>query len=419
MNFDIYADTIASGLPDIDLEIDIIQKVLPNYANTHSEYTKRSKHMQSLIDESRNTILKYCNTDEKQSSIIFHGYNTTSCIFKIYNLLNIHPKHDAILISNLEHHSNDLIWRKNKHLFRIDEIILYTTTILEHWINEIIIPSLKTNNIKRLIISLTAANNITGVITDLKTTYQLIKTLCTKHNIETIIIWDCACLAPYYQPNMEFADIIVFSGHKFTPQTPAVIILKNTIPISQTPTIPGGGTVKWVSESLTIYKPSTTEREEAGTLPIIEIIRLGMYIQRNYPTQKSWEHIDKVFTTLQSNKNITILDSITKPYTIGDFKSQKRLPIISFTIKNKHHHTITQTLSDTYGIHSRSGCMCNGVYGYRILTNILGQEYMDKQKHLYLLHNNELDKPGFTRISGFKPTESQYITESIINIAST
>jgi selenocysteine lyase/cysteine desulfurase len=373
--------------------------------------------MQTLIDESRNTILTYCNTDEKQSSIIFHSYNTTSCISKIYNLLNINPKHDAILISNLEHHSNDLIWRKNKHLFRIDEIILYTPTILEHWINEIIIPTLHTNNIKRIIISLTAANNITGVITDMKTTYQLIKTSCSKQNIESIIIWDCACLAPYYPPNMDIADIIIFSGHKFTPQTPGVIIIKNTIPISQTPTIPGGGTVKWVTESHTVYKQSTTDREEAGTLPIIEIIRLGMYIQK-HQTKKDWSHFDTVFTTLQLHKNITMIDSITKPYTQGDFKSQKRLPIISFIIKNKHHHNITQTLSDSYGIQSRSGCMCNGVYGYRILTNILGQEYMDKQKHIYFQSNNEIDKPGFARISGFTPTQSQYITESIINIAS-
>jgi selenocysteine lyase/cysteine desulfurase len=416
----IYADTIASGLPDIDLELELINTVLPNYANTHSEFTKRSKHMQTLINESRSTILQYCNTDEKESSIIFHGSNTTSCISKLQSLLNIHHKTDSILISNLEHHSNDLIWRKNKHLFRIDEIILYTNTILTHWLKEIILPNLQTRQIKRLIVSLTAANNITGIITDMQTIYQTIKTECKNYNIESIIIWDCACLAPYQPPNMAFADIVVFSGHKFTPQTPSVIILKNNINILQTPTMPGGGTVKWVTEHFVLYKQSVTDREEAGTLPIIEIIRLGKFIQKQKPSElKDWSHFDTTLTNLQTNQNITIIDSTTKPYSFGDFKAHKRIPLISFIIKNKHHHEISQILSDSYGIQTRSGCMCNGVYGYRLLANIIGQEYMEKQKHLYFQSNDELDKPGFIRISGFKNTDSQYITKSILNLAST
>lgn len=88
---------------------------------------------------------------------------------------------------------------------------------------------------------------------------------------------------------MEFKDYtkdaIYFSGHKFLggPGTPGILCLKNSImdkySIGTYPSIPGGGTVVFVTKVGHKYLDNYAEREEGGTPNIIQNIKLSMAFQ--------------------------------------------------------------------------------------------------------------------------------------------
>ena len=77
-----------------------------------------------------------------------------------------------------------------------------------------------------------------------------------------------------------YKDAIVFSGHKFLggPGCPGVLVVKKDIllPTTLAPTIPGGGTVFYVTDNHHRYLSNREEREEAGTPNIVGDIRLGL-----------------------------------------------------------------------------------------------------------------------------------------------
>ena len=70
-----------------------------------------------------------------------------------------------------------------------------------------------------------------------------------------------------------YKDAIMFSGHKFIggPSAPGLLAVKKTLlqPISMAPTIPGGGTVFYVTSDHHRYLSNREEREEAGTPNIL------------------------------------------------------------------------------------------------------------------------------------------------------
>ncbi len=76
-------------------------------------------------------------------------------------------------------------------------------------------------------------------------------------------------------------DAVFISPHKFIggPGTPGVLAVKRRLLTNRVPTVPGGGTVSYVSESDHSYISDPTHREEGGTPAIIESIRAGLVFQ--------------------------------------------------------------------------------------------------------------------------------------------
>jgi selenocysteine lyase/cysteine desulfurase len=60
------------------------------------------------------------------------------------------------------------------------------------------------------------------------------------------------------------------------PNTPGVLVAKKALFTNSTPTVPGGGTVFYVTENDHRYLSNRIEREEGGTPDIVGSIRTGM-----------------------------------------------------------------------------------------------------------------------------------------------
>lgn len=111
----------------------------------------------------------------------------------------------------------------------------------------------------KIICSFSAGSNVTGIKTDVSQVVEIVK----KYN--SLLFLDYAGVGPYVKIDMSQAiDAIYLSPHKFLggPGTCGIAIFKNSIyPNHLNPTHGGGGTVDFVSEKITVYTKSISDRE--------------------------------------------------------------------------------------------------------------------------------------------------------------
>ena len=130
--------------------------------------------------------------------------------------------------------------------------------------------------------SFSAASNVTGVVSNNRAVSIML------HRHGALAFWDFAAAAPYVSIEMNpvgegadplaAKDAVFISPHKFVggPGTPGVLVVKRALVTNRVPTIPGGGTVSYVSADGHSYVTDPTIREEGGTPAIIESIRAGL-----------------------------------------------------------------------------------------------------------------------------------------------
>jgi selenocysteine lyase/cysteine desulfurase len=133
---------------------------------------------------------------------------------------------------------------------------------------------------------------VTGIVTD---THQISDLL---HQHGALAFWDYATAAPHGSVRMydgcdehtlSYKDAVFISPHKFLggPGTPGVLVVRRELLRNRVPSVPGGGTVDYVSTTGQHYIGDAAHREEGGTPTIVESIRAGLVfdLQRAVGTQ--------------------------------------------------------------------------------------------------------------------------------------
>ena len=264
--------------------------------------------------------------------------------------------------------------------------------------------------------SFSAASNVTGIVSD---TWGISKLL---HQNGALAFWDFAAAAPYVKIEMNptdggdplaAKDAVFISPHKFIggPGTPGVLVVKRKLLTNRVPSVPGGGTVSYVSPVGHDYLLDPAHREEGGTPAIIEAIRAGLVLglkrsvgEENIE-QKEKSFVDRAIARWSAHPYIKIL---------GNLEAQ-RLSIVSFVIKRGdkylHHNFVVALLNDLFGIQARGGCSCAGPYGHRLLG-------IDRDHSLRfqeaITHGSEGIKPGWVRVN-FNYFISERIFEFILD----
>jgi selenocysteine lyase/cysteine desulfurase len=140
--------------------------------------------------------------------------------------------------------------------------------------------------VPRKIGTFSAASNVTGTIEDVTGVTRVLK----EHG--ALSFWDYAGGGPYLDINMNpvlegipsellTKDAVFLSPHKFPggPGTPGVLVVKKSLLTNDIPSVPGGGTVFFVSPTHQRYLANVEEREEGGTQNILGMIRCGLVFQ--------------------------------------------------------------------------------------------------------------------------------------------
>ena len=394
----IYADYVASGRALDQVEDFIRQKVLPYYANSHTEASYCGSFMTDLREASRREVARLTGAGQG-TSVVFTGSGSTSAINRLVSLLGLsgiidRGKRAVVLVGPYEHHSNLLPWRESGA-----EVIEIREGVHGGPCKEHLIQALKDASSAEIIVgAFSAASNVTGFMTDVSVVTRILKTF------RAIAVWDYGCGAPYMSMSMrsdcnDSKDAIVFSPHKFLggPGASGVMVVRDTVVRSLTPSLPGGGTVQFVSPWGQTYSDTIQRREESGTPNILGDIRVALAMLIKEALGQDWlerrnQHLfERASSIWERNPRLEFM---------GENQSPK-LPIFSFRVRDGnggyiHHQFFTRLLSDVAGVQARGGCACAGAYAHRLLGINQEQSAIIEQS---IKHGNELEKPGWVRLN--------------------
>jgi len=383
INFDNAASTPA--LRDV---LDTIDEFMLWYSSVHRGTGFKSKVATQAYDDAHRIVAEFVGANLRDHTVIF-GKNTTEAINKLSYRLSL-TKDDVVLVSLLEHHSNDLPWRAHAHvehitadpLGRLDEADL--DRLLAQYKGRV------------KLVAITGASNVTGHLPNIHGIAE------KAHAAGAQILVDCAQLAAHRRVAMgalddpAHLDYVAISAHKmYAPFGTGALIGRRDAFERGEPEYSGGGTIEIVTiDSVEWAEPP--DRDEAGSPNVVGAVALAAAIKALNKIGMDVIAEHEAELTAYTLDTLSTIDSLhiygdTDPKTAAN-----RLGVIPFNINGLSHFLVASILGAEWGIGVRNGCFCAHPY----LLHLLGLSSDEaKRVHTDILANNRSDMPGLTRIS--------------------
>jgi len=363
----IYLDTTASSLM-MGAANRASNAFLNHYSNTHSLLHFSARISTKTYSWIHDRILEFVNASSEEYTCFFMGSGVTSGMNRMAKTLNrLRPDRDMVLISIMEHHSNDLPHRK--HGGKVIHIPVETKESKMGGINlNALEEYLKQFQDRINYISITGLSNVTGIINPIN---QIAK---IAHKYGVYIIVDAAQMAAHVPIQMSGfddkdleIDVLLFSGHKtYAPGSPGVVIARKSFMEAVEPEDVGGGMVDKVFPDNYFVSKKFPEREEAGTPNILGAITLGSAIHV----------LDSIGMKLILEEDLKLIQytmnemsKLSDVYIYGDTNVEicPRAGTISFNILEMDHGLVAAILNDYFNIAVRNECFCAHPYVEKML----------------------------------------------------
>ena len=188
-----YADWTASGRALGFVEDAIRDRVLPWYANTHTESSGTGRHTTGPREQARRTIHQAVGGTD-QDLVVFCGSGATAAVAKLVGLLELGAgrpgpagARPVVFLGPFEHHSNLLPWRESPaEVVAVGEDASGQVDLVE------LEAQLARHAGRPLLIgAFSAASNVTGILTDADRLAALL------HRHGALSVWDYSAAAPY------------------------------------------------------------------------------------------------------------------------------------------------------------------------------------------------------------------------------
>jgi selenocysteine lyase/cysteine desulfurase len=366
-----------------------VNQFLAYYSSVHRGTGFKSQLSTHVYEQARQITLSFLGAQPSEHTCIFVK-NTTEAINKLARRFPFNPERDIVLISGMEHHSNDLPWRATTKT-------IHVALTPEGELDENDFDAKLARYGSRLaLVAITGASNVTGYINPIHRLAE--KT----HAVGAQIAVDCAQLAPHRKIDMRnlddpgHLDFVTISAHKlYAPFGGGALVGRRDVFEQGDPDAVGGGTVEIVTLDDVVWA-GTPDRDEAGSPNTVGAVALAAAICQleSVGMQAVADH-EASLTSYALQK----LSAIPGVHIFGDSRPEwanKRLGVIPLLLEGISHFKVSAILGHEFGIGVRSGCFCAHPYILHLLHLTPQESGTVRQR---MLAGDRSDMPGMIRAS--------------------
>jgi len=340
----IYVDNAASTQKPRQVIDTISQLYLHDYANVHRGVHQLSQRTTKSYEQARETVQKFIHAQSSREIVFVRG--ATEAINLVANSFlepRLNPG-DAILISEMEHHSNLIPWQllANRRGAQLKILPMTTSGELDlTQLSQLLTPQVK-------LLAVTQMSNSLGTINAVETI------ISAAHAQGVPVLIDGAQSITHLPVDVQKldCDFFVFSGHKiYGPSGIGALYAKAAILTEMPPWQGGGDMILNVSFEKTEFN-EIPYRFEAGTPNIAGAI--GLAAALDYVTQLGIPEIAAYERELLdlATEQFTAIEGLQVIGTAANKGS-----ILSFTLNGIHPHDVG-TIMDMEGVAVRTGHHC-------------------------------------------------------------
>jgi cysteine desulfurase / selenocysteine lyase len=341
----IYFDTAATAQKP-QVVIDALCDFYSNhYGTVNRGIYKLAREATELYQEARRKIQRFIHARHAEEILFTRGTTASlNLLARSYGAAFLRPG-DAIIISEIEHHSNIVPWQmiceELGSVLRIVPVNDAGELIFEEYLDQL------DNKVK--LVSISHLSNVLGTLHPIK------EIIAEAHKVGAHVCIDGAQAIAHLPVDVEALDVdfYAFSGHKLYGPTGVGVLYGKRELLEKMPPIEGGGDmIHHVSLRESSYS-RLPAKFEAGTPMIAEVIALGAAI--NYlseigmDTIAFWEQELLAYATkkLRQVEGLKIIGT-----------AAKKGAIINFVVEGTHPLDLA-TLLDCRGIAIRTGHHCS------------------------------------------------------------
>lgn len=354
-----YLDSAASSLAMLDPYLSR-EKVMRHYANIHTTVSTPARLCTDLFEKARKNVIEYYGFSEDEYLCLFSGSGATSLINMFAMAISENSnKSDAVILSLMEHHSNDLPHRR----FFNNIIYIDPQRDGEGQFSSIDLDALedalKQNKVRY--VAITVSSNVTGIVNPINQVAEL------AHKYGAVVLADASQAAAHSLYGMEpdhqdKVDAWIFAGHKiYAPGSPGVMIVKKGVLNFKKPVMLGGGIVSDVSKYNYTLWDDDEDVLQAGTPDFLGAIQISSVLSVLSRTGRYeiYDH-EKLLTQYAIERLKGLGDHV---YIYGSTSlNTERIGIVAFNIYGVDHELTASILNDYYCISVRNACFCAHPY---------------------------------------------------------
>lgn len=376
--------------PVIDAVAEFLSR---HYANVHRGNHTLSQEASAAFEDAAETLGRFIGADPETQPICLTG-NTTQALDLAAHLMA--DMEGVTLVSQAEHHSNDLPHRRRGDVLRIP--VDGSGRLLCDALQEM----LDGNDVKLL--AVTGASNVTGLMPDVHRLARMAHDAGARILVDAAQLYAHAPIDVKPEGHPEHLDFVAAAGHKaYAPLGSAFLAAPADLVDAAPPHVTGGGTVEWVTETGVQHKAGP-ERHHGGTPNIVGAVafaastdylsKLGMQNVRDHE-RILVRHALRRFAEL-TEAGVHLLGPTAA--TAADHK----VGVFAFVMPGMHHGEASKALDRRWGIATRNGCFC----AQPLLNQLLGLGVQPAWTRL--ADRSGVDIPGAVRASvGVYNTEAE------------
>ena len=344
----------AASTPALQSVADAVDRFLRWYSNVHRGTGFKSRLSSWAFEEARAIVARFVGADPATNVVIF----TRNATEGLNRLAHRYPfrKDGVVLTSVMEHHSNELPWR------RVARVVHVAVSGDGHFDVADLEAKLTEYRGRVQLVALTGASNVTGYVNPIHTFARL------AHAAGAEIAIDAAQLAPHRPLDMkpdghpEHLDYVVLSGHKmYAPYGVGALIGPRRVFLEGAPDLVGGGTVDIVNLE-DAYWTDLPDKEEAGTPDIVGAVAVARAIR--VMEEIGWDAIiaHERALTARALERLARIPGVTVYGGTDLAMPGDRLGTIAFNVDALPHALVAAVLAYEHGIGVRNGCFCAHPY---------------------------------------------------------